>query len=184
MGFKSGMKSVFGTVTPFLAQTVQLAVPGPLGVMAASILSKVTGSTVKPEQLHDKMTELASTPEGLLQLKEAENQYQLQATALGFDHEDKIAALEVQDRDSARKMQIATGSWVPAALAIIFTLGFFTLLILMAAHKVSVTDNPATMLMLGTLTSGVTACLGFFLGSTHGSARATELLSQAPPIKQ
>lgn len=178
-----GFKSVFKTVAPFLAQTVELAVPGPLGTMAAGVLTKITGSTVKVDQIQDTMAKLAQTPEGLLQLKQAENQYQLAATQLGFDHEDKIAALEAGDKDSARKMQIATGSWVPAALAVMFTLGFFTLLILMACKMVSVTDNPAMMLMLGTLTSGVTACIGFFLGSTHGAARATELLAQSPAIK-
>jgi hypothetical protein len=177
-----GFKAVFQTVAPFLAQTAQLAVPGPLGNIAAGILTKVAGKDVKPEELQEHLAELAQTPDGLLKLKQAEEAYQIQASQLGFNHEDKIAELDAGDRDSARKMQVANKSWVPPTIAVLFVAGFFVTMGLKMAKMIPADQTISDLLT--TLRDGLMLILAYYFGSSHGSDRKTELLAQAQPVKQ
>ena len=122
------------------------------------------------------------TPDQLLALKQADQAFELKMKEAGFADAQAIAALVVSDTKDARAMQVATKSIMPAVLATIITVGFLGLLAGMMFGQIKVQDNQAMLLMLGSLTTGWTVALHFFLGGTQAQARSTELLSKAPAI--
>jgi hypothetical protein len=77
-------------------------------------------------------------------------------------------------------MQIATKSWIPGALALGITLGFFGILIYMMAY--SVTPSNELLVMLGSLGTAWTGVVGYYFGSSAGSQAKDKLLHQSKPI--
>jgi hypothetical protein len=160
-----------------IAPTIATAMGGPLAGMAVSAISKAIG--VEPEKVGDMISNNKLTAEQIAQVKIAEIELQKQANELGLNFEK----LAVDDRKSARDMQMATRSWVPPLLAASVTIGFFAILGGMMFGKMSVADNTALTMMLGSLGTAWTGIIAYYFGSSAGSQAKTDLLSKAPAIK-
>lgn len=124
-----------------------------------------------------------ATPEQMLALKQADNDFAEKMQALGFDNVQKLEAIAAGDRDSARKMQIATPSWVPAALSIAVTAGYFGVLIGMMSGMLKVDDSEVLLMMLGSLTTAWGSCLAYWMGTTRDSGDKSKMLAQSSPSK-
>jgi hypothetical protein len=159
-----------------IAPTIATAMGGPLAGMAVSAISKAIG--VDEDKVGDLIKDNKLTAEQIAQVKVAEIELQKQAQELGLN----FAKLEVDDRKSAREMQAATRSIVPPALAAIVTVGFFGILVMMLLGKVD-SNNPAILMMLGSLGTAWTGIIAYYFGSSAGSQAKTDLLSKAPAIK-
>ncbi len=159
-----------------IAPTVATALGGPLAGMAISAVSKAIG--VDEDKVGDLIKDNKLTAEQIAQVKVAEIELQKQAQELGLN----FAKLEVDDRKSAREMQATTRSIVPPALAGLVTIGFFGILIMMLLGKVD-SNNPAILMMLGSLGTAWTGIIAYYFGSSAGSQAKTDLLSKAPAIK-
>jgi hypothetical protein len=159
-----------------IAPTIATALGGPLAGMAVSAISKAIG--VDPEKVGDLISSNKLTADQIAQVKIAEIELQAQAQELGLNFEK----LAVEDRMSARDMQAATRSVVPPALAAIITVGFFGILGMMLFGKVD-SNNPAILMMLGSLGTAWTGIIAYYFGSSAGSQAKTDLLSRAPAIK-
>jgi len=159
-----------------IAPTVATALGGPLAGMAVSAISKAIG--VEPEKVGDLISNNKLTAEQIAQVKLAEIELQKQAQELGLNFEK----LAVDDRKSAREMQATTRSIVPPVLAALVTVGFFGILIMMLLGKVD-SNNPAILMMLGSLGTAWTGIIAYYFGSSAGSQAKTDLLSKAPAIK-
>lgn len=159
-----------------IAPTVASALGGPLAGMAVSAISKAIG--VDEKDVGDLINNNKLTAEQVAQIKIAEIELQKQAQELGLNFEK----LAVDDRKSAREMQAATRSIVPPALAAIVTVGFFGILVMMLLGKVD-SNNPAILMMLGSLGTAWTGIIAYYFGSSAGSQAKTDLLSKAPAIK-
>jgi hypothetical protein len=159
-----------------IAPTIATAMGGPLAGMAVSAISKAIG--VEPEKVGDLISNNKLTAEQIAQVKIAEIELQKQANELGLNFEK----LAVDDRKSAREMQAATRSWVPPLLAAAVTVGFFGILVMMLLGKVD-SNNPAILMMLGSLGTAWTGIIAYYFGSSAGSQAKTDLLSKAPAIK-
>ena len=169
---------IIKTVAPWIGT----ALGGPLGGMAVTAAANALG-------LGEKTTDAiknaisGATPEDLLALKEADQNFALQMQALGFKQITDLEGIAAADRDSARKMQIGTQSFVPALLTC-FVVGAFTAtLILLLKFDVPATNRDIVVYMIGQLSGGFTSALAFWLGTTRDSGRKTELLAQATPAK-
>jgi len=160
-----------------IAPTVATALGGPLAGMAVSAISKAIG--VDPDKVEDLISSNKLTSDQIAQIKIAEIELQRQAQELGLNFEK----LAVDDRKSAREMQAVTRSWVPPLLAGSVTLGFFAILGGMMFGKMSVADNTALTMMLGSLGTAWTGIIAYYFGSSAGSQAKTDLLSKASPIK-
>lgn len=160
-----------------IAPTVATALGGPLAGMAVSAISKAIG--VDPDKVEDMIASNKLTSDQIAQIKIAEIELQRQAQELGLNFEK----LAVDDRKSAREMQAVTRSWVPPLLAGSVTLGFFAILGGMMFGKMSVADNTALTMMLGSLGTAWTGIIAYYFGSSAGSQAKTDLLSKASPIK-
>jgi hypothetical protein len=113
--------------------------------------------------------------EQMMSLKQAEIELQAKAQELGLNFE----TLAIQDRKSARDMQISTKSIIPAVLAIGVTIGFFTILVGLMTDNVTKSD--ALLLMLGSLGTAWTAIVSFYFGSSANSEKQTEMLHRSTP---
>jgi hypothetical protein len=159
-----------------IAPTIATAMGGPLAGMAVSAISKAIG--VDEDKVSDLIKDNKLTADQIAQVKIAEIELQKQAQELGLN----FAKLEVDDRKSAREMQATTRSIVPPVLAGLVTLGFFGILIMMLLGKVD-SNNPAILMMLGSLGTAWTGIIAYYFGSSAGSQAKTDLLSKAPAIK-
>lgn len=84
-------------------------------------------------------------------------------------NETKIFELNVKNTDSAREMQKATRSKMPAFLSIITVAGFFGLLIGSALDMMKLTGSDVMMLLLGVLARETASVYNFWLGSSNSS---------------
>ena len=159
-----------------IAPTIATAMGGPLAGMAVSAISKAIG--VNPTEVSDLISSNKLSAEQIAQVKIAEIELQKQAQELGLNFEK----LEVEDRKSARDMQSKTRSLMPPILAGTVTIGFFGIMVMMFIGKVD-SNNPAILMMLGSLGTAWTGIIAYYFGSSAGSQAKTDLLSKAGPVK-
>jgi len=157
-----------------IAPTIATALGGPLAGMAVSAISKAIG--VDEKDVGDLINNNKLTADQIAQVKLAEIELQKQANELGLNFE----ALAVDDRKSAREMQATTRSIVPPLLAASVTLGFFSILGGMMFGKMSVADNTALTMMLGSLGTAWEGIIAYYFGSSAGSQAKTEMLGKSP----
>ena len=157
-----------------VAPTIATALGGPLAGLAVEAVSKALG--VSQDEAKSMMDEGKMSADQIAQVKVAEIELQKQAQSLGLDFEK----LAVDDRKSARDMQSNTKSWIPGALAIFVTVGFFGILFALMMGYAQKSDE--LMIMLGSLGTAWTGIISFYFGSSAGSQRKDELLHQSTPI--
>ena len=150
------------------------ALGGPLAGLAVTAISKALGIDEKDVQNTIESGKLTS--DQLASIKQAEIELQKQANELGLDFEK----LATDDRKSAREMQVATKSYIPAVLAIGVTIGFFGILVGLMTDNVTKSD--ALLLMLGSLGTAWTAIVSFYFGSSAHSEKQTDMLHRSTPI--
>lgn len=182
MSFTDVIKKAF----PFISAAASLG--GPLGTMAATLVGKAIGvDQSKPiEPTADGISNAIATafadPTQRAALIQAEQQFQAQMAELGYKDAEALAATAASDRADARQREMTIKDKIPAILAIAITLGFFGVLAYMLLRPIPPTGHDAMLLMLGSLSTAWAAVVGYYFGSSAGSAQKTDLLSQAPPI--
>jgi hypothetical protein len=161
-------KSIVGTVAPTLAT----ALGGPLAGLATKFIGGLFGLGDGASESDVMSAVQGATPDDLLKLKSADNDFKLKIAALGIDLE-KIAA---DDRNSARNREIQTKDHIPGVLAIGVTLGFFALLGWMMASAPPEGSKDALNIMLGALGGAWASVVAYYFGSSAGSAKMKELM--------
>ena len=156
-----------------IAPSIATALGGPLAGLAVTAISKALGIDEKDVQSTIESGKLSA--DQLASLKQAEIELQAKAQELGLNFEK----LATDDRKSARDMQTATKSIIPAVLAIGVTVGFFAILIGLMTDNVTKSD--ALLLMLGSLGTAWTAIVSFYFGSSAHSEKQTEMLHRSTP---
>jgi hypothetical protein len=156
-----------------VAPTIATALGGPLAGLAVSAIAKAIG--VNTDEAQKLLDENKLSSDQIAQVKLAEIDLKKQAQELGLDFEKLATA----DRASARDMQAATKSWVPAMLAIIVTGGFFGILLALMYGQVQKTTE--VLVMLGSLGTAWTGVINFYFGSSASSQNKDVLLHQSTP---
>ena len=158
-----------------IAPTIATALGGPLAGMAVSAVAKAIGCS--PDEVQDVISSGKLTSEQVASIQLAELELKKQAQSMNLD----FAKLLAEDKKSARDMQIATKSWIPALLAVFVTIGFFGILLGLMTEHFKTSD--ALMLMLGSLATAWTGVMAFYFGSSASSQAKTELLAKSEPAK-
>lgn len=169
-------KALVSTVAPWIGT----ALGGPLGGMAVEAAANALGLSDKTA---DSVKQALSgvTPEQMLALKNADQEFALQMQAIGFKNVADMETIAAGDRADARHLQREKPSYVPAMLTC-FVVGAFTItLLLLLRFNVPDTNRDIVVYMIGQLSGGFTSALAFWLGTTRASERKTELLAQSPP---
>ena len=156
-----------------VAPTIATALGGPLAGLAVTAISKAIG--VSEDDVEKTMNAGKMSSDQIAQLKLAELEFQKSTQELGLNFE-KLAA---DDRASARNMQVATKSWIPGALALGITIGFFGILLYMMTGNV--TPSNELLVMLGSLGTAWTGVVGYYFGSSSSSQHKDELLYNSVP---
>jgi hypothetical protein len=159
-----------------IAPGIATALGGPLAGLAVTAISKALG--IDEKDVQNTIDSGKLTSDQLASIKQAEIELQKQANELGLDFEK----LATDDRKSAREMQVATKSYIPAILAIGVTIGFFGILVGLMTDNVTKSD--ALLLMLGSLGTAWTAIVSFYFGSSAHSEKQTDMLHRSTPIGQ
>ena len=158
----------FKTLAPLLGT----ALGGPLGGAAASFLADKLGiQAATVEAVTEVLNSGKMTPEQIESVKLAEINFKTFIETNKIDLE-KIAAA---DRDSARTMQVATRSNMPAILTCAVTVGYFVVLGLLM--KMPEIKSDALLIMLGNLGGAWLACVAFWVGTTNSSGRKDQIIA-------
>lgn len=166
------LKTILKSAAPMLSA----AIGGPFGAMAAKLAVEALGdSASKPEDLPTLMA--SATPEQIAALKKAEMDFKVRMTELGYTNEEKLAALVVEDRKSAREMQTSTRSRIPGVLAVLVVLAWGLVQWFLLTHVVDQSMRELVARVLGTLDGALMVVLSFYFGSSHGSQQKTELMA-------
>ena len=106
------IKNVVGALAPTLGS----ALGGPLGGQAASVIAGVLGCKPEPKAINQAIQ--SATPEQMLELKKAEQNFELQMKELEVD----VFALEVADKQDARSK--FSKDWTARIMGIVIVGGF------------------------------------------------------------
>lgn len=165
--------SLVRTVAPSLAS----AVGGPLAGMAVRTISDALLG--KPDGTEDELAQAAAkaTPEQLLALKKAEQDFAIKMRELDID----LERLSNEDRNSARNREIQTRDWMPRILAFVVVGGFMLTVFLVLLGHVDGMKDPLMATTVGTLIGFVSAkceqVVAYYFGSSAGSKAKDEAMS-------
>jgi hypothetical protein len=144
--------------------TIGTLLGGPLGGAAVEAVGKALGMS---EATTDKVQKALSSgnlsADQMAALQSADIELKTRMAELGIDAEKLAQA----DRESARNMQVQTGSWVPASLAVVLTICYLTIICCLLTGDMKLWENPTLTLLLGGLTTGFTSVLSFYFGASH-----------------
>ena len=166
--------SKIGNLLGQLAPTIASALGGPVAGMAVKALAGALGLSQDSSTDDVQTALLTATPEQLAAIKKVDADFKVQMKELDIDLE-RIAA---GDRDSARNMQMHTNDWIPRAMAIMVTFGFFGILTWLLTKGVPPTGSETLIYMLGALGTAWTGIVQFYFGSSAGSKAKTDAMVQ------
>ena len=155
-----------GAIAPTLAGALGTAVAGPVGgSLARAAVSAIAGALgLESEDPDDVSAALAgASPEQLAALKTADQKFKERMRELNL-HE---LQLDADDRDSARKREIALHDMMPGFIAVAVFIGFFGLLGVIAYHELPIHAQQPFNIMIGVLGSLVGQVGSYYFGSTH-----------------
>ena len=158
-----------------IAPTIATAIGGPLGGLAYEAVSKVLG--VDQDSAKKMLEDGKLSGDQIAAIQQAEIQLKAQEEQLGLN----FAKLSVEDKKSARDMQIATKSWVPPVLAVAVTMGFFS--ILTGLMLGGVAHGTEIDIMLGSLGTAWTGIIAFYFGSSASSQSKDSMIFNSTPTK-
>ena len=161
-------KSIVGTVAPTLAT----ALGGPLAGLATQFIGGLFGLGDGVNESDVMSAVKGATPEDLLKLKNADNDFKLKIAALGIDLE-KIAA---DDRNSARRRQVDMNDWTPSVLAVVILCAWAWLNFYIFTTDIPAANKDFIMRTLGTVDAVVMGVVYFFFGSSAGSAKMKDIM--------
>lgn len=150
-----------------------------LVAMAASTLSDATGIKIDPNQDAISQAVSRATPEQMLLLKQADNDFALKMQALGINHHEELERMAASDRASAREREVKTGdSWTPRLLAALVVVGWLTVQYFLLTNVIDATMRELVARVLGTLDGALMLVLAYYFGSSAGSAAKNEMLAR------
>jgi len=164
---------IVGAVAPSIAT----AIGGPLGGMAMKVVADALGLPSDSSDKDVTKALAAATPDQLLKLKQADQDFAVRMRELDIDLE-KIAA---GDRDSARRREAQVRDWMPRVLAFVVVAGFMATVFLVLLGLVDGMKDPLMATTVGTLIGFVSAkaeqVIAYYFGSSSSSQQKTQLLA-------
>jgi hypothetical protein len=174
-------KGTIGKVAPWLAATLG----GPGAGLAVEAICKVTGMEPNLEnaQKAAEMAEAGSlTGDQFLALQKAEAEHVERMQAMGYKQLADLEEIAFKDRDSARNREIQVRDHTNQILAYAITLGFFGTLGFILKFGLPQQNEAAKnvlLMLVGSLgTAWTTGVVGYYFGSSSGSARKTDLIGR------
>ena len=154
MALKNLLKNVVGAVAP----TLGTAIGGPMGGMAANLIAETLGGPNNPKSIEKDIAE--ATPEQMLQLKKAEQDFEKQMKELDVD----VYKLEAQEKQDARKR--FSKDWTTRIMGIATLGGFLGYIFLVTLQPPEQNSEALINLVLGYLGGLASAVISFYFGAS------------------
>ena len=151
------IKNVVGAIAPTLGS----ALGGPLGGQAAQVVAKVLGCDSDPKSINTAIQQ--ATPEQMLELKQAEQQFEVQMKELDVD----VFKLETQDKQDARSR--FSKDWTARIIGIAVVSGFMGYIFLVTLQPPEQNSEALINLVLGYLGGLASAVISFYFGASHSA---------------
>jgi hypothetical protein len=152
---KGLLKNIIGAVAP----TLGTALGGPMGGMAANMISEVLGVPNTPKAIEKAIAD--ATPEQMLELKKAEQAFEIQMKELEVD----VFALETADVQDARGK--FSKDWTARIMGIAVVGGFMGYIFLVTLQPPEQNSEALINLVLGYLGGLASAVISFYFGASH-----------------
>ena len=149
------LKNLVGTVAP----TIGTALGGPMGGMAANMISEVLGCDPEPKKIQKAME--TASPEQLAQLKKVEADFEVQMKKLDID----LFALETADVQDARGK--FSKDWTARVIGIAVIGGFMGYIFLVTIQPPEQNSEALINLVLGYLGGLASAIISFYFGASN-----------------
>ena len=154
---KAMLKNIVGAVAPTLGP----ALGGPMGGMAANMIADVLGVPNTPKAIEKAVQE--ATPEQMLELKKAEQAFEVQMKELDVD----VFKLEVADTQDARSK--FGKDWTARIVGVSVVGGFMGYIFLVTLQPPEQNSEALINLVLGYLGGLASAVISFYFGASHKS---------------
>jgi|TARA_E500000318_G_scaffold108412_1_gene119241 hypothetical protein len=152
---KGLLKNIVGAVAP----TLGTAIGGPMGGMAANMIAEVLG--VPNDQKSIEKAIQNATPEQMVELKKAEQQFEVQMKELDVD----VFKLETQDKQNARS--IFSKDWTARVIGVSIIGGFLGYIFLVTLQPPEQNSEALINLVLGYLGGLASAIISFYFGASN-----------------
>ena len=149
------VKGIIGAVAP----TIGTALGGPMGGMAAKMVSEVLGVDNDPKKIEQAIQ--AATPEQLAELKKIDADFDIKMKELDVD----LFALETADIQSARGM--FSKDWTARIIGITVVGGFMGYIFLVTLQPPEQNSEALINLVLGYLGGLASAIISFYFGASQ-----------------
>lgn len=167
-------KNLISTVAPWIGT----ALGGPLSGMAVKAVASALGLSEQTEKAIQSAI-IGATPEQVLAIKRADQDFALQMQELGFQNVQALEKIAADDRSSARQREMSVRDNTPRVLAYAYTLGYFIILIAIVKFGIPAEVKDTIMTLLGILSTVQVGITTYYFGSSAGSSRKTEIMSQS-----
>lgn len=153
------MKAILKNIVGAVAPTLGSALGTPMGGMAANLIAKTLG--VSNDQKSIQQALQSATPEQMLELKKAEQEFETQMKELDVD----IFKLETQDKQHARGM--FSKDWTARIIGLFTIGGFLGYIFLVTLQPPEQNSEALINLVLGYLGGLASAIISFYFGASH-----------------
>jgi hypothetical protein len=135
----------------------------------------INGLGLAPDASKDDIMKAVAgaTPEQLIRIKEIESKMILDLKTLDVDME----RLQVDNTKDARAREVATGDWTPRILSFLIVGLYIGVQAYVLGFVIPEGSINIAMRSLGTLDAAVGLVLGYYFGSSVGSAKKTDQIS-------
>lgn len=161
------LKQMVGIVAP----TIGTALGGPFGGMAGKFVQDALGVDSEDAAI----AQLESDPAAFVKLKQANLDFETHLS----DNDVKLEDIAARDRDSARKLAMTKGIVPQVVLSVVYSVGYFWVVWLYLTGRVNVMLEQQAMIaaLVGVLTAAQAQIMNFWMGSSHGSSKKTDILA-------
>ena len=154
---KGILKNLVGSVAP----TLGAALGGPLGGMASQVICDVLGCQNNQKSIQNAIN--SATPQQMLELKKAEQQFEVQMKELDVD----VFKLEVEDKKDARGK--FSRDWTARIMGIATVGGFLGYIFLVTIQPPEQNSEALINLVLGYLGGLASAVISFYFGASNSN---------------
>ncbi|CAB3804899.1 hypothetical protein LMG28690_06134 [Paraburkholderia caffeinilytica] len=178
------------TVAPWLVTALTGGVPGIAAMAASAIAGKLDLADASVDAVRSALTGQQMTPEQLLALKQADDDFALKMRQAGFTHAENMAGIQVQadrvaadDRASARNFAAVEHDHTARNLAYMYTVALFAVIgleFLLAAQQIKLDDGVMRALdtLFGILIAMVLGSKEYFFGSSSRADKQAAAITQ------
>ena len=155
------MKNVLKNLVGAVAPTLGTALGGPMGGMAGNMIADLLGVPNTPKAIEKAIAE--ATPEQMLELKKAEQAFEIQMKELDVD----VFKLETEDKQDARSK--FSKDWTARIMGISVVGGFMGYIFLVTLQPPEQNSEALINLVLGYLGGLASAVVSFYFGASNST---------------